>query len=76
MIPVCIAAAMMAASPVLLTNGDFEHGMEAWNSRHPWYAQPKDAGASITTPSVSPLATIVPLLVILAVLAVVIAVLL
>ena len=49
MIPVCIATMMMAASPVLLTNGDFEHGMDAWNPRHPWYAQPKDADLSEIT---------------------------
>lgn len=39
-----VIAASFGAS--LLTNGDFEKGLEGWNVRHPWYEKPKGAGLS------------------------------
>ncbi len=49
MLPAWISAAVVAVSPALLTNGNFEQGIEGWNPRHPWYAQPKDGGLSEIT---------------------------
>ncbi len=42
-----LAGGLLAASS--LDNGDFQRGLEAWNTSHSWYAQPKDAGLSEIT---------------------------